>query len=139
MKDLTLYKMWLTRRYVKLLYPILQQLIASDEKSRVQKREEAQRVEEAFEREQAMREAGMQAEAPKRFATTIQKEPLGPKPILLSRIEIKPVEDNLGILCLYPQEGSGFEIGIDSLIAQSLCKLLAEVETKAEWALGLNP
>lgn len=138
MQDLSQYNVWLTRRYTKLLWPILMQLLQSDQKSEVERKEETQKVSEAFEKEQAMRKAGAQAEAPKRFATTITKQPFGPDPILMSKIEIKPKPGLLGVLCLYPEEGPGFEIGLDSVIARSLCKLIAEVQKKAEWSLGFE-
>lgn len=138
MNDLSVYKMWLTRRYVKLLYPILQKMLSSDQaKSQIERQEEAQQVEKAFAKEQEMRKAGKQVETPKRFGTIISKEPLGPHPFLLTKIEVKPHEGVLGILCLYPEEGPGFEIGLDSMITQSLCKLLSEVEKKASWGLDL--
>ena len=136
MQDLTQFHMWLTRRFTRLLWPILQKLLLSEEKSEVEQREENQRIEQAFHKEQAMRAAGAQAEAPKRFGTTISKQPFGTEPILLSRIEIKPAEGVLGILCLYPEQGPGFEIGIDSVITKSLCRLIVEVSQKAEWDLG---
>lgn len=75
------------------------------------------------------------------FATPFQEGsdlPLGPEPILLSRISLKEGPGGRQVLSMAPERGKGLDLTLDDRMLHSLCRLLADASAKAEWGLDLD-
>jgi hypothetical protein len=127
-------KLWLTRRYVKLLWNVMKQMLGKlhSGKDADGRTSEAQL---SFQHEQAL--------AKMNFATPYQEaphayRPLGEEPVLVANIQVKPGLENTQMLCMHPVRGSGIEIAMDSFWLHSLCKLLVGAVKSADWDLNLR-
>jgi len=125
------FKFWFTRRYVKLLWQTLQQILSKTQSGMSADPQTRQAV-LSFQHEQAIARAD--------FATQYQEEPeirrpLGEEPVLVSKIQMKPGPGNTQVLCLYPEQGQGLEITFNPTLLHSFCKLLADGVKKTDWDL----
>lgn len=135
-EDLSEYRLWLTRRFVKLLWEALQKLLTEEDKPPAQQAIEAQKIEKAYKQEQSMK----QSQFVQKYASKVEisKTPLGPSPILVTKIQIKQPKAGTPVLCLHPENGQGFEISAHSMIIHALCKLLSEAIRKTDWDLDYH-
>lgn len=63
--------------------------------------------------------------------------PLGEAPILLFGVGIRPAPNGEPMLCMHPEKGDGIEIVINEPIAHSICQLVLDTTTRADWRLPL--
>jgi len=132
-RDNAEYQLWFTRRYIKLLWESLQHLLESKpEQTRLPP--EYQRAIFSFQHEQALNQADFKTQ----YRNEQMETPLGPSPILASKISIKRKENGAQILCMHPEEGQGIELELNATITHSLCQMLSECVSKAEWDLELQ-
>ena len=127
----TEFKLWFTRRYVKLLWQVLQQMLKKTQ-TVVSADPQTRQAVLSFQHEQAIARTD--------FATQYQetpdsRRPLGEEPVLVSKIQVKPGPDNTQVLCLHPEQGQGLEIAFDPTLLHSFCKLLVEGVNKTDWDL----
>ena len=129
------FRFWMTRRFVKLLWPMLVKVIEADEQVRSQADEQARSAVMSFKHESAISRGDFSTpfEEPPEVRT-----PLGESPILLSRIQIKRREDGTPVLTLLPLEGQGVQLALDQTILHSLTKLIVDTSRLAEWDLELG-
>jgi hypothetical protein len=130
------FRFLLTRRFVKLLWPVLLQLLANDLKRR--EPQVAQHVAKQvleFEREQVISNADFSQKYAEEVAKTF---PLGEEFILLTRIQVKQVPQG-DILCLHPTQGQGIEFMVNNAFLHPFCKLLEDSVARAQWELQLTP
>ena len=127
------FRVFLTRRFVKGLWPLLIRTI--DSKVAVKAPvPEARREVMAFEHEKAVRETDFKTpfqepppEAPHQF-------PLGEAPYVATEGNVRLV-DGVFKLALNPAAGQGIEIGLDDRLMHSLCCLIEQSARNAEWDL----
>lgn len=129
--DQTEFKLWFTRRYVKLLWQVLQKMLDRTQ-TEMSPDPQTRQALLSFQHEQAV--SGMD------FATPYQEpaeaiQPLGDEPVLVSKIQVKPGPGKTQVLCLHPEQGQGLEIALDPPWMHSFCKLLAEGVKKTDWDL----
>lgn len=133
-QELAEYRFWITRRFLKLLWPVLVKLLASNQNVRIQSDAQSRRTVMSFQHESALQESD--------FATAYEQEvsatPLGISPVLLARVQVKRKPDTAPILCLHPLEGEGIELAMSEPIVHSVCKLLTDAVDKAGWDLELR-
>jgi len=125
------YQFWLTRRYVKLLWARLLELL--EETHNV--RHSVQQTKSAilsFQHESMVSKANFQTQYQGESTQTPQE------PILLSKLGLKKRQEGGQLLCLYPEKGQGIEFQFDEMMLHSLCKLLSESTQHAEWGLNLK-
>ena len=127
------FRVFLTRRFVKGLWPLLVQTIASKVAVKAPIAE-ARREVMAFEHEKAVRETDFNTpfqaappEAPRHL-------PLGEAPYLATQGNVRLVE-GVFKLALNPATGQGIEIGLDDRLMHSLCRLIEQAARNAEWDL----
>ena len=128
------YRLWLTRRFTKLFWSALQDLRVASPRTPTEKKIEAQKVEQAYEKEKGMKKSDFV----QKYTTSQVKmttTPLGSEPILVSKIQIKRSPEAPPVLCLHPEDGQGFEILANIMIVNALLKLLSEVVQKTDWDL----
>ncbi len=127
------FRFFFTRRFVKLLWPVLLQLLGNDLMKREPARAHAAKAVLGFEHEKVVSQANFKkkyaAEEAKRF-------PLGEGIVLLSKIQVKQGPHG-AILCLHPSKGKGLEFPVSNSFLHPFCKLLADSVDKAEWEIRL--
>ncbi len=127
------FRFWFTRRYVKLLWTALMNMLERRQPQHIVVNEIAKTQALAAEHQQAVAQAD--------FQTQYQESavfPLGEQPILVSRVTLKESDRGEQILCLHPSNGQGLEIGLNNQILHSFCKLLSDSAKKADWDLTLD-
>ncbi len=132
--DQSEYRFWLTRRFVRTLWPVLLQLLEAEQRVKSQPREESRKTVLSFQHEHALQEAD--------FATTYNEDavnfPLGPEPVLLTSIRAKRPAGGSPVLGLSGEDNRGIELALSDQLLHSLCKLLADTAKKADWGLELS-
>lgn len=125
--------LWLTRRCVRLLWPILIRMAETAPAIAVQAAPEARKALLGMEHEKALAQAD--------FATPYKEEaashPLGTEPILVARMNHGRSPDGQNVLTLLPREGQGLNLGLDYKLLHGITKLIQEAVAKAEWDLPL--
>lgn len=127
------FRFFFTRRFVKLLWPVLQQLLDNDLKRREPEQTHAAKEILAFEREKVVSQANFK----QKYSEEVNQFPLGEDIILLTKIQVKqsPRGD---ILCLHPSSGGGIEFMVNNAFLHPFCKLLEDAVNKAQWELQLK-
>lgn len=125
------YRFWLTRRYVRLLWPVLLQLLAKTAGAAAVSDEAARRAVLSFRHEEAVHQSDFDTP----FEERSRNMPLGEVPALLSRVQLKSEPNGTAVLALHPQEGQGVDISMTESLLHGFCKLLADAVTKAEWGI----
>ncbi len=132
------FRFWMTRRYTAMLWHTLTQLLAN--------RASAPGVAPAVPHSDPLAEAAKQeikhqeVVSQADFKTQYQEStylPLGESPILLFSIGVKPGPQSEALLCLHPEQGQGIEMVLNEQIVHSLCQLILDTATRAEWGLNL--
>ncbi|MBW1773950.1 MAG: hypothetical protein JRJ82_13810 [Deltaproteobacteria bacterium] len=129
--DQTELKRWFTRRYVKLLWQVLQKMLGKTQSGMSADPRTRQAV-LSFQHEKAV--SGMDFATPYQESTEANR-PLGDEPVLVTRIQVKPGPGKAQVLCLHPDQGQGLEIALDPPWIHSFCKLLAQGVKKTDWDL----
>lgn len=126
------YRFWITRRYLALLWPLLMKMADG-----FSARKSADPLTRSTLAELAHGEAVGQAD----FASQYQEGtlfPLGPEPVLLARISLRPLSGETQTLVLLPQDGHGINLDLDEKLVHILARLLQQAATAAEWGLKLD-
>lgn len=132
--SLTEIRMWLTRRYTRLLWSVFEKIL--DES--VSRYPQANSENKAAIR-QLQQEADLtQADFKTPYQSAPVPTPLGETPLLLSRIQVRKDPDGSHVLNL-GTENQGINIVLNTQLVHSLMKLLAETVEKAQWDLSLQP
>jgi hypothetical protein len=126
------YRFWITRRFARLLWPVLSRLTQADPQVMVAADPAARQAILAFQQEQAVQQANFGAA----FRDSVDQLPLGETPVLLGRLQVRPATENRHVISLQPMEGQGIELSMGRDLLHALMKLLAETAAKAEWSLG---
>lgn len=130
------YRLYITRRFLKILWKALQRLLTTDVKPKVEQVREAKKISQAYEKEQSMQKS----EFVQKYSSKVKisKTPMGVEPILVSRIQIRQAPSGPPILCLQPENGRGFELPAHTMIIRAISKLLCEALKKTDWDLGFE-
>ena len=126
--------LWLTRRCVKLLWPLLVKMVESVPRIAQQPLPEARQALLGMEREQALSKANFS----KPYDEAGRERPLGAEPLVVARINTGRNEQGKHVLMLLPHHGQGVTLALDDTLLHGLCKLLQDVTAKAEWDMALN-
>ncbi|MDX1374690.1 MAG: hypothetical protein R3357_03940 [Burkholderiales bacterium] len=128
-------RLWLTRRYVKLLWPLLVKL-AEDASPRIrtQANPEARKALLGLEHEQAL----ARADFSRPYENKTPKTPLGESPLLLSRIQTGHDRNGQPIVALHPSDGQGVTLNLDAVLLHSLCRLIQAAAQKSDWDIELR-
>ncbi|MBF0462087.1 MAG: hypothetical protein HQL87_11890 [Magnetococcales bacterium] len=131
----TEFRFWLTRRFVKRLWPGLHQAMEGQTRMETDTPLDpaARAAILSFMHEQAISETDFSTQ----FQDTPSEMPLGPLPVLVTRARIEPMERGGYRVCLHPQERYGIEVAMDAKLMHSFCKLLTDAVDKADWDLSL--
>ena len=128
------FQLWLTRRYLKLLWSVLMKMLANDRQIAVHKTEQAKKEVLSFQHQQVVQEMDYS----RKFEEQTRSQPLGSDPILLSKISVKDKSDGTQILSMYPEKGEGIDLTLDHTLLHSICRLLRDTVRKTDWGLDLG-
>jgi hypothetical protein len=126
------YRFWITRRYLSLLWPMLMKMADG-----FSARKSGGPIARSTLAELAHGEAVNQAD----FSSQYQEGslyPLGPDPVLLARISLKPLAGETQTLVLLPGQGHGINLDLDEKLVHIIARLLQQAATAAEWGLRLE-
>jgi hypothetical protein len=128
-------RMWLTRRFVKLIWPLLVKL-AEDASPRIrtQANPEARKALLGLEHEHAVSKADFS----KPYDAASLATPLGAAPILLARIQTGHDRAGQPVVALHPSDGQGVTLTFDSVLLHSVCRLLQAAVKKSDWDMELK-
>ena len=128
-------RMWLTRRFVKLLWPLLVKLAEeASPRIRTQANPEARKALLGLEHEHAVSKADFS----KPYDAASLATPLGSTPILLARIQTGHDRSGQPVVALHPSDGQGVTLTFDSVLLHSLCRLLQAAVKKSDWDMELK-
>ena len=128
-------RMWLTRRFVKLLWPLLVKLAEeASPRIRTQANPEARKALLGLEHEHAVSKADFS----KPYDAGSATRPLGDAPLLLARIQTGHDRNGQPVVALHPAEGQGVTLSFDSVLLHSLCRLLQAAVKKSDWDMELK-
>ncbi|HTT07975.1 MAG TPA: hypothetical protein VMH34_04215 [Gammaproteobacteria bacterium] len=128
------FRFWLTRRYIRLLWPVLSQLLQGDPQISQTSDPRARQAILAFQHESALSQSSFS----QTFREDQAKFPLGEAPVLLARIQTKTTTQGQSILCLHPEQGQGIELNMNRTLLHALTRLLTDAVQKAGWELELS-
>ncbi|MBI1181551.1 MAG: hypothetical protein GC201_13440 [Alphaproteobacteria bacterium] len=130
-------KLWLTRRFVRLLWPNLLKLAESTPEAAAQQSPEAKSSIMRFQHEKALAEARF---GKKYDGDKVVDRPFGEAPLLVTKGQIRRVsEPKVGNrLAFVSQDDKPITLTLDDVLLHSLCRLIREAARKAEWDLGLG-
>ncbi len=127
-------RLWLTRRALRLLWPMLVKLVRSSPEVALQSDPQARDALVGMQHERALRRANFAnpfEEAPREL-------PLGTEPILVTRIRTSKDGGGNLVLGLLPPQGKGIHLTLDDTLLHSLCKLLQNAVAKSDWDIVLE-
>lgn len=128
-------RMWLTRRFVKLLWPLLVKLAEeASPRIRTQANPEARKALLGIEHQQAVQKADFS----KAYDSKSRNMPLGEEPLLLGRIQTGHDRKGQPVLALHPAEGQGVTLTLDAVLLHSVCRLLQAAVKKSGWDMDLK-
>lgn len=126
--------LWLTRRCVKSLWPVLLSMAEAKPEIALQPNPDARKALFSLEHEKAL----AQADFSKPYQELPRALPLGPEPLLVNRIQPRLDSDGRHVLGLLPQKGQGVHVTFDEGLLHGLVKLLQNAVAKADWDLALG-
>jgi hypothetical protein len=125
----------LTRRFVKLLWPLLVKLAEeASPRIRTQANPEARKALLGIEHEHAV----SKADFTKPYDAGSSARPLGDAPLLLARIQTGHDRNGQPVVALHPADGQGVTLSFDSVLLHSLCRLLQAAVKKSDWDMELK-
>jgi hypothetical protein len=127
-------RLWLTRRALRLLWPLLVQMVRSSPEIMLQSNPEARDALVGMQHEQALSRANF-AES---FEESPRTMPLGAEPILVVHIQSSKDGEGNHVLGLLPQQGPGVHLTLDNTLLHSFCKLVQDAVAKSDWNLALE-
>ncbi|MEZ5430045.1 MAG: hypothetical protein R3F31_02450 [Verrucomicrobiales bacterium] len=141
----TEFRFLLTRRYVRLLWQALWEMLKTRRQAKKSDSLAASpsplppevAAAQSFEISLEHREAVKQGD----FATPFHEGsslPLGPGFILLSKVAVKNSPGGPQVLSIGPESGEGVDLTLDDRMLHSLCRLLADAAAKADWGIDLD-
>jgi hypothetical protein len=132
------FRIFLTRRFIRILWPHLLQKLESKVAIKAPA-PEARREVLAFEHEKAVRETDFSKPFSEPAPATPRLFPLGEAPFVAVHGQLRMESAGAYKLILNPAKGQGIEIGLDDRLMHSFCQLVETAARNADWDLGFFP
>lgn len=127
-------RFWLTRRFVKGLWPALMTMAETMGDTRSQHDPAIRKAMLEFEHDKAVRQADF-ATPYKASATNL---PLGAEPLLVTRLRIQPDGHGNAVLALHPTQGQGMDLAMDAMLLHSFTRLVQGAVGRTDWDIRLE-
>lgn len=126
------YRVWLTRRIVRALLPAIDKVMTETERRSGQvATPQAAEALSRFRHEEAVGQAqftpGYEAAEP--------ASELGDQPMLVSRVQLRPLDGGRFHLSLAPQQGDAIQLTLGPVLMHGTLKLLRDAVLAADWDL----
>ena len=129
------FAFWLTRRLLVMLWPALIKGLASHDDVILQSETGGREAVMAFKHEAAAATADFAKPYREDPAVT---RPLGDRPLLVAKADVRRLDPTRLVLSLRPAEGRGVELALTDELLHTLCRLLAEGVQKTGWDVVLE-
>jgi hypothetical protein len=126
--------LWLTRRCVKIMWPLLVEMAKSSPRIALQSSPEARAALLGFEHERALRGADFS----RPYEEAARERPLGHEPLLVTRMQVGRDAEGKHVLSLAPVAEQRVNVTLDDKLLHSLCRLLQKVVGDTDWELTLD-
>ncbi len=126
------FRFWMTRRFVKLIWPALGKMLKETPRIQTQPSADAKRELLAFEHEKAVTNSDFDTP----YKDTPKILPLGKVPILLVKMQMRHNDDGSMVMSLGPEEGAGIDLALNYGLLHSLVELIGNGARIAEWELS---
>lgn len=126
-------RFWLTRRYVKGLWPALMKMAEVIGEARAQPDPTVRKAVLEFEHDKAVRQADFAT--PYKAATNL---PLGAEPLLVTRLRAQPDGRGNAVIAMHPAQGQGMDLAMDAMLLHSFTRLLQGAVKKTDWDVRLE-
>ncbi len=126
--------LWLTRRCVKMLWPVLVDMAQSSPRIALQSDPLARAALLEFEHEQALRDANFS----RPWEKSDRERPLGAEPMLVARIHRSRDAEGNQVLSFSPLSDQRVNFTLDDMLLHSFCRLLQKVVGDTDWDLPLS-
>lgn len=127
-------RFWLTRRYVKGLWPTLMKMAEVIGEARTQPDPGVRRAMLAFEHEKAVRQADFATP----YRNAAQNLPLGAEPLLVTRLRAQPDGHGNAVIAMHPAQGRGIDLALDPMLLHSFTRLLQGAVGRTDWDVRLE-
>lgn len=134
-ETLTEYRIWLTRRFVHILWNALEKVLDKDPSLYERVSPDNINAVKEFQEQAAISRADFKTPYQAKTAAT----PLGPEPILVSRLQVRKASSGGHVLSLQTAEGRSINLALQVQLIHSIRKLLADAVAKTGWNLSLGP
>jgi hypothetical protein len=125
--------LWLTRRCIVRLWPVLLNMAQAVPEVQLQQNPEARKALLGFQHEKAIQKANFS----KPYEEAERERPLGTEPLLITRIQPRRDQQGRNVLGLLPAAGQGVHLTLDDSLLHGLMKLLQNAVQKSEWSIDL--
>jgi hypothetical protein len=127
-------RLWLTRRALRLMWPLLLQMTRSAPEVALQSSPQARDALIGMQHEQALSRANFA----KSFEEMPREMPLGAEPILVVHLQASKDDSGNQVLGLLPLQGQGIHLTLDNTLLHSFCKLLQNAVANSDWDIELE-
>ena len=131
------FRFWLTRRFVKRLWPMLVQMLEWDKAVQQQLDPDTRHAVLDFQHEGYSAAADYKTQFQERTPDAPRRMPLGEAPVLLGKAEGKKQSQGVQILRLHPLHGTGIDMTVDTKLLHVFMRLLREQVGKTDWDVNL--
>lgn len=132
----TEFKFWFTRRYVKMLWPLLQRSLERLHSSTTAALRDPLQKQAmlSFHHEQAVSQSNFSAPYQEIPQPTY---PLGEEPVLAAKASLLPDKQRAEVyqFSIHPEQGKGVEIRFDGKLLHAFAKLLSDAVAQSGWDL----
>ncbi len=132
--DDTEMRMWLTRRFVTILWPVMLQMLESDPSVVGQANTQTKQEVLSFRHEEAISKT--------RFTKSYQSPPqvkqVNQVPFLITKLSTKRLDNGRTQMIFGTAKGRSVQFVVDRTLTHSLCKLIADCTKKATWGLDVE-
>ncbi|MFT4580423.1 MAG: hypothetical protein ACI915_004416 [Gammaproteobacteria bacterium] len=123
------FRFWLTRRFVKLISPAIENALKESPTVRTQVSPVAKKEVFAFEHQKAVSNSDFKTP----FKESPKELPLGADPILLAKMQMRRNADGPMVMALAPEQGAGIDLALNPKLLHSLAELITNGVRLAEW------
>ncbi len=131
--DKSEFRFWLTRRYVRLLWPAVLKLLRDNPQVKAQENSLNRDTVLDFQHQQAMQQGDFST----RYQADAEATPLGEEPLLLAKLQLGQGKKS-PVLNLAPLKGHGVNLALPGPLLHSFAGMLVQAVKQAEWDLNLR-
>lgn len=128
------FRFWLTRRFIKKIWPGLAQALARNVQPGAFYSPQAHSAILEHRHQKAI----AQADFSTNFDNEVETIPLGPEPTLVTKARLTPTKTGVVVLALFPETGQGIELALDPNLLHAFCQLFQDALPKTDWDLKLQ-